>query len=152
MSAMDKEKSHLWLLRFKISIKYHSQKNRKPMTVAIRPRSQSDYKQPIKKKTNHIVFSCNLSLFWFSVITINKCLLDFVRLSVRDSIFEEWLNRFPWISVSNMSCSHLDFMLYGFPNNFLNKRYGHAAYTFSRLIPIVQIWEIYYYKQWISYD
>ena len=33
----------------KISIKYHYQ-NRKPMTVTIRPRSQSDYKQPIKKK------------------------------------------------------------------------------------------------------
>ena len=46
---MDKEKSHLWLLSFK-NINNVPFPNRKPMTVAIRPRNQSDYKQPIKKK------------------------------------------------------------------------------------------------------
>ena len=33
------------------------------MTVAIRPRSQSDYKQPIKKKTYYLVLSCHINSY-----------------------------------------------------------------------------------------
>ena len=34
----------------------------------------------------------------------------------------------------------------------INKRYGHTAHTFSRLMFNVIIWEIYFYIQWISDD
>ena len=45
----------------KISIKYHSQ-NRKPMTVAIRPRSQSDYNNQLKKGIKYKTFKFKLNI------------------------------------------------------------------------------------------
>ena len=58
---LDKEKSHVWLLRFNISIKV-PYPNRKPLTVTIRPPSQSDYKKPIKKTIESTEFQLNLSI------------------------------------------------------------------------------------------
>ena len=48
---MDNEKSHVWLLRFNISMKVPSP-NRKSMRDAIGPRSQRNYKQQFKNGRN----------------------------------------------------------------------------------------------------
>ena len=58
-----------------------------PMTVAIRPRSQSDYKQPIKESHLHVkrkaltIISC--TTYWFS----NTNIVDNLRILIYETFF-----------------------------------------------------------------